>query len=122
MRVYAGQIPRKYSNVSRQAKDEADENERIYSTNEGDVLLSISGTRVFISEGFELGLARKLRDSILNAQPEGPLQIAGEHELSLSMARTFASLGTIRAGDLERYTFQGSAAPEGSTGQARGEK
>ena len=39
--------------------------EQVYSTNEGDVLLSISGTGVFVSEGFDLALARKLRDSIV---------------------------------------------------------
>ena len=55
LKVYAAQIPRKYSGVVRRQKDEADEDEQVYSTNEGDVLLSISGTKVFVSEGFELG-------------------------------------------------------------------
>ena len=36
-------------------KDEADDNEQVYTTNEGDVLLSISGTGVFVSEGFRAG-------------------------------------------------------------------
>ncbi len=49
---------------------------RCIRPNEGDVLLSISGTGVFIGEGFDLALARKLRDSIVSMQSEGPLQQA----------------------------------------------
>jgi hypothetical protein len=111
LRVYAAQIPRKYSGVVRRPKDEADGDEQIYSTSEGDVLLSISGEGVFVSEGFELPLARKLRDQIVSTQPEGPLQIAGArpHELSLGLAHTLSSFGMIRAAGLQRYTFEGRA-------------
>jgi len=109
LRVYAAQIPRKYSGVARRPQDETDVNEQVYSTNEGDVLLSISGEGVFVSEGFELPLARKLRDQIVNAQPSGPLQIAkaAPHELSLGLAHTLAGFGMIRASGLQRYTFEG---------------
>jgi hypothetical protein len=120
LRIYASQIPRKYSGVVRRSKDEADGGdaaEQAYSTNEGDVLLSISGNGVFISEGFELPLARKLRDRIVSEQPQGPLQIARTgvhegtqelpHELSLGLARTLSSFGMIRAGVPQRYTFEG---------------
>ena len=115
LRIYGAQIPRKYSGVTRRSQDEADEKEQVYSTNEGDVLLSISGEGVFISEGFELPLARKLRDRIVSEQPEGPLQIAATgsyegpkpHELSLGLTSTLSSFGMIRAGGLQRYTFEG---------------
>ncbi|HEV2710826.1 MAG TPA: hypothetical protein VGU67_11470 [Edaphobacter sp.] len=113
LRVYASEIPRKYSGVVRREKDEADGDEQVYSTSEGDVLLSISREGVFVSEGFELPLARKLRDQIVSAQPEGPLQIAGaepherSHELSLGLAHTLSSFGMIRAAGLQRYTFEG---------------
>jgi len=109
LRIYAAQIPRKYSRVERRPHDEADEKEQVYSTNEGDVLLSISGKGVFISEGFELPLARKLRDRIVSEQPEGPLQIAGAqpHELSLGLTRMLSSFGMVRASGLQRYTFEG---------------
>ncbi len=60
MRIYNSQIPRKYSNVVRREKEEADESERVYSTNEGDVLISLSRNGVFVGEGFDLALARKL--------------------------------------------------------------
>ena len=68
LRVYSGQLARKYSHLVRRPKDEADATEQVYSTEEGDVLLTMSGAGVFVSEGFELPLARKLRDSI------GPLR------------------------------------------------
>ena len=61
----ANRFARKYSNVAERKKDEADEKEQVYSTNEGDVLISISGTGVFVGEGFDLALARKLRDRIV---------------------------------------------------------
>ena len=77
LRVYADELPRKYSALARRSKDEADENEQVYSTNEGDVLLTIDGTGVFVSEGFPLELARKLRDSVVSVQSDGPLELAG---------------------------------------------
>jgi len=77
LRVYADELPRKYSTLARRSKDEADEDEQVYSTNEGDVLLTISGTGVFVSEGFPLELARKLRDSVVSVQSDGPLELAG---------------------------------------------
>jgi hypothetical protein len=77
LRVYAGELPRKYSGLVRRTKDEADGNEQVYSTNEGDVLLTVSGTGVFVSEGFPLELARKLREKIASVQSDAPLEMAG---------------------------------------------
>jgi hypothetical protein len=110
MHTYAAQIPRKYSNVVERTKDEADERELIYSTNEGDVLISLSGTGVFIGEGFDLALARKLRDAIVSIQPEGPMQRASApmQEPALSMAHVLASFGSVNADALQRYTSRGS--------------
>jgi hypothetical protein len=110
LRIYAAQIPRKYSGVTRRSKDEVNEDEQVYTTNEGDVLLSISGTKVFVSEGFELSLARKLRDSIASVQSEGRLQVAGSelHEPSLDFVRALSSFGMMKAGRPQRYTFEGS--------------
>ena len=110
MRTYADQIPRKYSNVVERTKDEVGGTEQVYSTNEGDVLLSVSGTGVFIGEGFDLALARKLRDSIVSIQPEGPIQqaVVPAGEPSLSIARVLASFGGVNVEALERYTSNGS--------------
>ena len=108
MRVYASEIPRKYSGVAERSQDEADVTEKIFTTNEGDVLISLVGDGVFVSEGFELPLARKLRDEIVNAQPSGPIMTAASqpHELSIGLAHLLSSFGTIRAAGLERYTFE----------------
>jgi len=119
LRVYAGELPRKDSGLRRREKDETDENEQVYSTSEGDVLLSVSGTGVFISEGFPLELARKLRESIVSGQPEAPgkpesgagLPVAGDPGLSL--VRLLSSAGVMKAaigkdgaaGAGQRYTL-----------------
>ena len=110
LRVYAEQLPRKYSGLVRRNKDEADASEQVYTTSEGDVLLSISGKGVFVSEGFPLELARKLRDSVASVQSDAPLQVAGyvlgmSRERSsiraadpgLSLVRLFSSAGVMKA-------------------------
>ena len=103
LRVYAGQLPRKYSALVRRKKDEVDDGEQVYSTSEGDVLLTISGTGVFVSEGFPLALARKLRDSISSIQADGPLQIAGSavapamSDPGLSLMRLISSAGAMKS-------------------------
>jgi hypothetical protein len=114
MRIYAQQIPRKYSNVTERTKDEVDEREKIFTTSEGDVLISLSGTGVFIGEGFDLALARKLRDSIVSVQPEGPMKQASVplHEPALSLAHILGSFGTVNANTLQRYTSRGSTIPD----------
>ncbi|GGA79389.1 hypothetical protein GCM10011507_33300 [Edaphobacter acidisoli] len=116
LRVYTRELPRKYTRVELSKKDAQSADEQVYSTNEGDVLLSVSGKDVFISEGFELPLARKLRDAIQSVQGTGPLQVAGVrmHEPSLSMAEMLGSFGMMRVG-LERYTLKGAGAGSGIT-------
>jgi hypothetical protein len=111
MHTYAEQIPRKYSGVTERKEDEADDKEQIYTTNEGDVLISLVGTGVFIGEGFDLALARKLRDTIASVQGVGPMQKAAAPftEPSLSIAHVLASFGAVNAGALERYTSRGSS-------------
>jgi hypothetical protein len=109
MRIYADQIPRKYSNVARRSSDEKNDDEQIYSTSEGDVLISRSGAKVYIGEGFNLTLSRKLRDSIASAQADGPMHMAAQsqHEPSLVMAKLLASFGVMNASRLQRYTSIG---------------
>lgn len=108
LRVYAGELPRKYSGLVERKKDEADETEQVYSTSEGDVLLSLSGDGVFISEGFPLDLARKLRDRVVSAQSDAPLQItsvdsrmstvqSGSYDPGLTLVHTLADAGVMKA-------------------------
>jgi hypothetical protein len=110
LHTYAAQIPRKYSDVQERKADETGDLEQIFSTSEGDVLISLSGTGVFISEGFDLALARKLRNTITTVQPEGPMRQAAVplNEPTLSIARTLASYGSVNANVLRRYTSRGS--------------
>ena len=60
--VYDNELPRKYAGLKRRKADETDASERVYSTAEGDVLLTVVDDHVFISEGFDLATARKIRD------------------------------------------------------------
>ena len=109
LNTYAAQIPRKYSNVVERQKEEQDNFERVYSTGEGDVLISLSGTGVFIAEGFDLSLARKLREKIVSVQPEGPVRQAMTpmQEPALSLSRALASYGAVNESVLQRYTSRG---------------
>jgi hypothetical protein len=108
LRIYGTQLARKYSKVTRRPQDEANENEQVFSTNEGDVLLWISGTNAYVSEGFSLPLARKLRDSITSVQAEGPLRMAEtDHEPAMSMAGLLQSFGLVKAAANGRYTSEG---------------
>jgi hypothetical protein len=122
MRVYASEIPRKYSGVVRRSKDETDGDEQVYSTNEGDVLISRSGAKVFIGEGFNLALARKLRDSIASVQAEGPMHLtrSPQREPSLAMARLLASLGSVNRGALQRYTSTGAVSKADISARSEG--
>ena len=100
--VYEGELGRKYSGLKRRKADEKDETEHVYSTTEGDVLLTLVGDRVFIGEGFNLELSRKLRDAIDAAQGTGPVMQAGSgapasHELVGGLAEWMGSFGVMRA-------------------------
>jgi len=112
LRVYAGQLPRKYSGLVERKKDEVDGTEEVYSTGEGDVLLTLSGDGVFISEGFPVELARKLRDKITSVQSDGPLQVtklekSAGYDPGLSLVHVMAESGAMRSGltAAERYTL-----------------
>lgn len=80
--LYEAELGRKYSGVK---EDEAAEsatpgdgnNEQVYSTNEGPVVITRRGPMVFIAESFDLALARKLAARILDAQGSGELRLAG---------------------------------------------
>jgi hypothetical protein len=111
VRVYSGQLPRKYTTLVRRGADEAtDVEEQVYTTNEGDVLISRDGTGVFVSEGFPVALARKLRDAIGAVQSDGPMQVASGvrgrwavdgravEDPGMSLVREFSSMGMMRVG------------------------
>ncbi len=107
MRVYADELPRKYAELARRPKDETDASEQVYSTEEGDVLLSVSGTGVFVSEGFPLELARRLCDRIASVQSDAPLEVVtngssglmrvGASDPAMSLVQIFSLAGTMKA-------------------------
>lgn len=110
VKVYSAELPRKYNSLKRRSADETD-GEQIYTTEEGDVLLSISSEAVFVSEGYPLPLARKLRQGLLDAQPSGPtlstsnaVQPELREEPSLALSHLFASWGSAMHPDARRYT------------------
>jgi hypothetical protein len=80
--LYADELGRKYSGLkpdktAAQISDNSDGTvEQAYSTDEGPVVITRRGKLVFVSESFDLTLARKLATLILGAQGSGPLQSA----------------------------------------------
>ena len=82
-RLYADELPRKYSGLKEdKAAEENDKDggenstEQVWSTDEGPVVITRQGKMVFVSESFDLPLARKLAALILGSQGSGPLQTA----------------------------------------------
>ena len=81
-RLYADELGRKYSGLKPDKTvapiaDTSDGTvEQVYSTNEGPVVITRRGKLVFVSESFDLPLARNLASLILGAQGSGPLETA----------------------------------------------
>ena len=108
--MYTAQLARKYSGISERHKDEVDR-EVIMTTSEGDVVMTLKGKEFFVSEGFPLTLARKIRDLAMDVQGTGPMRMAGaampKRELTLGVAGALAGFGMIRPATVERYTQSG---------------
>jgi len=81
--VFEQELPRQYDGLKRRQADEKDETERVFSTKEGDVLLTLKGKTVWVSEGFEVGMARKMRDAVdkENVVVDGPVVTAEKQEV-----------------------------------------
>ena len=79
--------------------------ERVFSTNEGPVVITTQGTMVFVAESFDLQTARKLATLILEAQGSGPLKMATAAPAALPIGkpltsdwvRFFADCGVVKA-------------------------
>lgn len=80
--LYASELGRKYSGLKSDAaaKQSApaagDTEEQAFSTNEGPVVITTRGKLVFVSESFDLPLARKLATLVLDAQGSGEMKLA----------------------------------------------
>jgi hypothetical protein len=101
--VFEQELPRQYDGLKRRKAEEQDDGERVYSTSEGDVLLTLKGNTVWVSEGFELALARKLRDAVDATQGHGPMMQAerqgqGSGDLVGGVVKELQGFGMIRVG------------------------
>jgi hypothetical protein len=101
-RMYADELGKQYSGVKRDAQAESDESEQVFKTNEGPVLISTSGKSIFVSESFDLTLARKLEFLMMGAQQGNDQNQAialahPNHALTGSMMNFFAGCGLMRA-------------------------
>ena len=97
--VFEEELPRQYDGLKRRQADETNADERVFSSAEGDVLLRREGSRVWVSEGFELPLARKLRAAVDGAQGAGPVMQASAPPAGLvsGLAHWMGCFGVMRA-------------------------
>jgi hypothetical protein len=95
---YQAELGRKYAKLTERKGDEIDSRETVFSSNEGDVLLSRSGEGLFISEGFPLAIARKLREVAETAQGTGPIRMAAmpTGELALGLSEGMGRFGVLK--------------------------
>jgi hypothetical protein len=99
LRIYAGELARKYTHVARRKDDAMGDDEENYTTSEGDVLLSMTDSGVFISEGFPRETALHLRSAVLAVQANGPLRRASlpMHDPAVELHRAMSSTGFLKA-------------------------
>ncbi|MGA8161204.1 MAG: hypothetical protein WCB76_10375 [Acidobacteriaceae bacterium] len=104
-KMYADELPKKYSSVQRDTADETSPDEQVYKTNEGPVLIVTSGNDVFVSESFDLATARKLQLLMFGAQQQSGGQIASseasrpapDSDLAGNLVHFMARCGLMKA-------------------------
>ncbi|HTX77654.1 MAG TPA: hypothetical protein VMD29_15700 [Terracidiphilus sp.] len=80
--LYADSLGRKYSGLHREESGQtpadapAGTTEDVYTTNEGPVVITTRDKLVFVSESFDLPLARKLAELLLDTQGTGEMKMA----------------------------------------------
>jgi hypothetical protein len=78
--LYAADLGRKYSGLKPAAADPHPSNdgseEKVFTTNEGPVVITTRGKMVFVSESFNLDLARRLTALVLDSQGSGEMKLA----------------------------------------------
>ncbi len=86
LRVYAGQLATQVLAACRAQKDEADDGEQVYTTNEGDVLLAVEARGSSSARASRWTRAQAARQRSSSVQAEGPLQVAVRMAASVSRA------------------------------------
>lgn len=102
-KMYAGELGQQYSGVTRDTAAESDQDEQVYKTSEGPVLIATQGNMVFVSESFDLPLARKLEFLMTGAQSTSGQNVISAHlqpgrDLTGGLTDFMASCGMMRAG------------------------
>lgn len=134
-KIYSNSLGRKYSVVNEVASNTSAAEgspdtsiERLFTTNEGPVVITTRGKMVFVAESFPLPVARKLTSLILDAQGVGPTHMAGavpsrvtapsfpsgthSSALTSDLVHFFAQAGVMRSAiDAERLTLEKRPAP-----------
>jgi hypothetical protein len=118
--LYSNQLGRKYSNLKPDTAAQkggaadltAGEEEKVFSTGEGPVVITTRGKLVFVAESFPLDIARKLTALILDAQGTGDLKMASvaapvtgsrdsaeaaSRPLTADMVRFFSGAGVMKS-------------------------
>ena len=98
VKMYADELGKKYSHVSRNASEESSPDEQIYDTSEGPALIVTSGKDVFVSESFDLATARKLQFLMFGAQ-----QTSGQQTIALAPPHPGAVPTSELTGGLVRF-------------------
>jgi hypothetical protein len=120
-RIYADELGRKYSGVKLDTTDErntpagrssgftvfpppiSSDEEQVYSTSEGPVVITTRGKLVFVAESFPLDMARKLTALILDAQGTGELKMADTTQPRVSIPAFAFETRQSLAGSLIRF-------------------
>jgi len=127
-KLYTDSLGRKYSGLK---EDEAAEKtaspgpgevEQVYTTNEGPVVITTRGSRVFVAESFPLDMARKLSALIMNAQGSGELKMAravGQERAPMVRPASYSKEAPRSTHKLSRSNVtQAQAGPEQGAGSA----
>jgi hypothetical protein len=115
VRIYADELGRKYSGVKELRSADlstgrSGDQEQVYSTSEGPVVITTRGKMVFVAESFPLDMARKLTALILDTQGTGELKMAETMQTSVpafdfgprqsltgNLIRFFSNCGVMKA-------------------------
>jgi hypothetical protein len=101
--IYSRELSKKYSSVTRDTASETNPDERIYKTEEGPVLIVRQRRQVFVSESFDIDLARKLQFLMFGAQQGDETQVIAGREipnedLTAPLGHLMGQYGMMRAG------------------------
>jgi hypothetical protein len=103
-RKYSGLHPDEKATLSAPADAPAGTVEKVFSTDEGPVVITTRGKQVFVAESFDLSTARKLTALILDAQVSGELKMASVQRTAspLTSATTIPVPSSTLSGGLVR--------------------